>query len=90
MSTNAINTGKVAVGATAVLIVAARPGREKVRITGGSIFVGADDTVTINTGYPTNDGFTGTSAIELDTDAAIYGIAPSAEVSVNFIELFNT
>lgn len=90
MTTNAFITGKVSVpSGSAVLIVAARPGRSKVRIV-GAVYLGADNSVTPSNGFAVTNEF-GNPIMDLETDAALYGIAASSgAVDVSFIELFNT
>ena len=81
-----IATGQVSVAATATLIVAARSGRAKVLIVNhGStdIYVGASGAAT-NTGALLL-GVPG-AVFEIETAAAVYGIASSGSQTVSYVE----
>lgn len=83
-----IAAGQITVAATATSIVAARAGRSKVTIVNSGavdVFLGPAG-VTITTGILLN-GVKG-SSVELNTSAAIFGIAASGTQVVSFIETY--
>jgi hypothetical protein len=87
VGTGNFSTAQVVVGATPVLLVAARAGRASVRVSNfGSnpVFVGPSNTVTIGTGQIVG-GELGGQSESFPTQAAIYAVAAtgiSQQVSV--------
>lgn len=82
-----IHSGQVQLNSsTATLIVPARPGRKKLRLTfGNGVFIGASG-VTGSTGYFLSNPST---EIELETTDDLYGISSSGTPTVGFLETFD-
>ena len=78
-------TGQIALGTTSTLIAAARTARQKITIspTSATLFYVGATGVTAANGLYVAAG----ASITLDTQAAVYGVAPSA-VTVSYIELY--
>lgn len=90
-SPSSLATGRVTVGTSATLIVAARSGRAKVRLSFPSappVFLGGSD-VTTSDGYTPPLNANGSTEVELGTEDAVYGIVTSGTVVVPFIELYD-
>jgi hypothetical protein len=82
-----IATGQVAVGASPILIVAARVGRQRVTISVGAAnaCVVGPAGVSATTGFPLP---VANQSITIDTAAAIYGNCPTASTTVSYVETY--
>lgn len=89
LGTGAFVAGPVTVGSTAVLLAAARPGRDKITLVNeGSTVVRIGPTSAVTTSGATEGGLLGANAtLTLETEAAVYGIAASNQ-AVTVIETF--
>lgn len=97
-ATTKLATGNVSVtsASTAILLAPARSGRVKLQLrvyTGSArLYIGADDTVTTSTGAPIVPGIldSGYLGIDLETQAAVYGILSESDtVKVAVVELYD-
>lgn len=76
-------TGQVAVGTTAVLVVAARESRSKLKLApGGQVWIGHDSGVTVSNGWLI-------TVEEIETGSAVYAIASGGDRSIAFYETYD-